>query len=645
MPLKTAAELWNSLNSGGRLAPKSHDRQFIADLRAQLHIPALQDVGAYLKQHDVDITTFLIAVLNALQPFSMMLTDIYEMFTQGGVSRSNEQLLIEFDFNEGDKLSFDADAFRRARNAIENLHNVVAQRAYKPEDLIAISRGLQTAFAETLGIERARAAIAAPIASNQATAWINNIDWPYQTPAPLPTGAITDPLSQALLPVATMVDELCRRTGRYTSQGDLRSARRDDEPQMSERAPIRQWSESTLAHAQDDHIARFQLLRMLWYYQRVPQSHRGVLADRVEALVNAHSELVAAKASYHDLEDLLDLPIWKHRSQLYSIWLVTLIKREVEQGGERFQLVGVNNCLTFAFSPTHVANLHVGNDVLELMAELRVAAQGIALMGTGRKENIQPDYSLLQRRADGSHCIIYVLEAKQYARANTRNFNQALRDYAKLNTEALVALANYGPVPTSQPQKLLELCRQAGDVNVSERCEAFACVTPTNADSARQLRKHLRRAITDYALPLPKLIVDVSSSMADVLTPQAYRDWPSTAQSISNSGMELILADSYQTTVRSGEPVRQAMLNLFETAVHGPLQGIYDITRAERGALMLFTDQSGFHEVINYRDDLAGIIVLQPNASLVIHMNKNQESLLRRAIQKLIAHCSIGESY
>ena len=646
MPLKTAAELWDSLNSNGRLAPRSHDRQFVADLRAQLHIPASQDVGAYLNQQDVEITTFLVAVLNALQPFSMMLTDIYDMFVDGGVSRSNERLLIEFDFNQGHKLSFDAGAFRHARNVMENLHGTVAHRAYKPEDLIAINWGLRTALADALGMEKVRAAFSKPIASDEANTWINNFDWAYDTPVPLPMGASTDPLTQALLPVATMVEELCRRTGRYTSQSDLRSARIDSEPDRSERAPIRQWSESCLAHAQDDHIARRHLLPMLWYYhQLVPSSHRGVLAEKVNALVNAHSDVVAANASYHQLEDLLDLPIWKQRSQLYSVWLVTLIKRELQQAGEHFQLMGQNNCLTFAFSPTHIANLHVGNDVLELIAEFRVAAQGIALMGTGRNQNIQPDYSLLQRQANGGHRIIYVLEAKQYARANTRNFNHALRDYAKLNTEALVALANYGPVPGCQPKNLLELCQRAGDVNVSERCEAFACVTPSNAESARQLREHLRRALTEYALPLPKLIVDVSSSMAHVLNPQAYIDWPNTAGYITQSGMSLILADYYQTAVRPGEPARQAMLGLFETAVNGPMSGVYDITRTEQAALLLFTDKSGFHEVVNYRDKLAGIIILQPNGSLVIHMNKHEESVLRRSIQGLIAHCSIGESY
>lgn len=646
MHLKTAAELWDSLNSEGRLAPKSHDKQLVVDLRKALHIPAFQDVGAYLRLHDVDITSFLIAVLNALQPFSMMLTDIYQMLIEAGVSHSNERLLLEFNFDEGEKLSFDAEAFRSARNLMERLNSTVAQRAYNPRDLVAISRELLSAFADTLGEENARAALKTPIASDEVKNWINNLDWPYQTPVPLPQGLISDPLTRALQPIADLTEQLCRRTGRYASQAELRSVRRTDDPAMPGRTPIRQWSESLLAHVQDDHIARFHLLPALWYcHQQVPHSQRAVLAKKVEKLVNAHSDVVAANALSHELEDLLDLPIWKHRSQLYSVWLVTLLKRELQYAGEHFELMGKDNRLTFAFSPSHIANLRVGNDVLELIAEFRVAAEGIELTGTGRKQHIQPDYSLLQRKADGSHRIIYVLEAKQYARANTRNFNQALRDYAKLNTEALVALANYGPVPACQPRKLDEMCKHEGDVNVSQRCEAFACVTPSNAASARQLRAHFRRVLTEHVRPLPKLIVDATSSMAHVLAPQAQACWPDIARHIADTGMELIINEYYPRPVGAAEPARQALLGLFETAKQGPLLDIYSITRTERGPLMLLTDKDGFHEVRSYHDKLDGIIILQANGSLLLRMNGHAESLLRRTLAQFIAHCSIGEPY
>lgn len=642
MTIKTAADLWDSLNSAGRLAPKSHDKQFVADLRAALHIPPSESIGDYLKQHAVDTTSFLVAVLNALQPFGMMLNDIYALFAEGGVSHSNERLLIEFDFGQAGKVPFNVDAFRRAREILKNLDNMIPQRAYDFDDLRLISNGVFQALRETPGMDNTGFA---PLIDTPAKSWMDDPQWPYTRPVPLPEPRVSDSLTQVLAPLASVIEQLCQRTGRYTSQDDLRSARRNDDPSRPERAPINQWSESRLAHAQDDHIARFHLLPLLWYcQQRVPLSQRDGLARRIEAIINTHSQIVPSRPVSRELEDLLDLPIWKQRSQLYSVWLITLLRRELKQSDERFQLMAQDNGLTFAFRPTLIAKLHVSNNVLDLMAELRVANPGVKLAGDGRSQNIQPDYSLVQHLADGTQRIVYVLEAKQYARANTRNFNEALYDYARVNTQALVALANYGPVPACQPKKLAELCTRNGDKNVSERCEAFAGVTPTNPISTHQLRLHFRRAVTEYALPLPRLIIDMSSSMGHVLNANAQGNWPILAGHIANSGMGLILNQHYPTSVSPGQPTHDAMLALFEKTVNGT-KGIYDITRTERGLLMLFTDNSGFHEERNYHDKLAGVIILQPDGSLELRFNMLYESLLRRAIPRLIACTHVGEPY
>lgn len=60
---------------------------------------------------------------------------------------------------------------------------------------------------------------------------------------------------------------------------------------------------------------------------------------------------------------------------------------------------------------------------------------------------------------------------------------------------------------------------------------------------------------------------------------------------------------------------------------------------------MLFTDNSGFHEERNYHDKLAGVIILQPDGSLGLRFNTLYESLLRRAIPRLIACTHVGEPY
>lgn len=663
MLIQTAEALWNSLISAGRLSPNSHDKKFVEDLRKTLEIAPEEDIGAHLRAKKIKPTPFLIAVVNALQPFSMMLNDIYAMFAEGGVRHSNDEVLIQFDFGEADKLKFDAENFRAALKALERLNSVVSMHAFKPSDLNDIAGGILQALVRRHPTDDASARSNAALiignrngqsvkhydalANDAANAWINHSSgWPYLTSPPLPQWSADDPLGKAIAPLSKAVEQLCFRTTRYTSQAELRKARSSEGPQTEKRIPISLWSEDLLAWVQDDHPVRFIYLRILWFcHELAPKNanDRMAFAIEIEKLISNHSKLEQKTQSANALDDLLNLPIWQQRSQLYSVWLVTVLKRELKSE-ERFELKGNNGRLNFAFSPTHIADLHMGRNVLKLVAELRVSAEDIELAGEGRKENIQPDYSLIQSIPGGGDRVIYVLEAKQYARANTLNFNQALRDYAIVHTQALVALANYGPIPVSQPKKLIKLCEKLGDTYVSERCKAFANVNPAEPAAIAKIRDHFRLVMTDYSLPLPLLMLDVSASMSEVLDAQGLQAWDKVSGRIAESGVRATFAISRFVLFQPGEPVREALSSLFENAVNGPLR-LCDLSIEEYAPVILLTDAGGFTDTCGDHRRLAGVITLQPDCSLILRMNKDSEPLLRRTLGRLIAETSVDESY
>lgn len=663
MPLQTAEALWDNLNTAGRLSPKSHDRKFFDDLREELNIAPGADIGAHLRANKTKPTPFLIAVLNALQPFSMMFSDIYEMFAEGGVKHSNDNILIQFDFGQAGKLNFDANDFRTALRTLEKLNSAVSRHAFKPGDLNSIYKGIMNALicahqadAATIGplsspIIGTRNGLSVKpndaIANAVATEWMEDASgWPYMTPPPLPQWPDDDSLGKALAPFSNAIEQLCFRTGRYASQTDLRKNRSTKTPQTDKRAPISLWSEDLLAWVQDDHPARFFYMRALWHcYELAPKDSqtRADLAAEIRALIKKHSDVDEEQLLAQELCDLLDLPVWQQRSQLYSVWLITVLKRELKSD-ERFELQGDNGRLDFAFSPTHIADLHIGHDVLKLVAEFRASADGVVLAGEGRMQNIQPDYSLIQSAPGAAPRVIYVLEAKQYAQGKTKNFNDALRDYASVHTHALVALANYGAIPASQPAKLIKMCEELGEENVSERCKAFAEVNPAEPVAMSDVREHFRLALTDYSWPLPLLVVDVSSSMSEVLDSLARLGWDEISGLIADSGMRVALALPQPIHFQPGEPARAAMHSLFDEAVYGPLS-LYDIAMHERPPLILFTDSGGFLETLPYHRKLAGVIILQPDCSLILRMNQESEHLLRRALPRLIAKTFVGESY
>jgi hypothetical protein len=662
MLIETAEALWNSLNSAGRLSPKSHDKKFVEDLRKGLKISPDADIGEHLRAKKIEPTPFLIAVVNALQPFSMMLNDIYAMFAEGGIRHSNDEVLIQFDFGEADKLKFDAENFRTALKTLEKLNSTVSLHAFKPGDLNNISGGVLHALARRHPDYDASARVSDAViignrngqpvmhydatANDAANAWINHSSgWPYLTPPPLPQWSTGDPLGQAITPLSNAVEQLCFRTSRYTSQADLRKARGSNSPQTDKRIPISLWSEGLLAWVQEDHLVRLYL-KMLWLcHELAPKNanDRMAFAIEIKKLISEHSEIKQKTQSTDALNDLLNLPIWQQRSQLYSVWLITVLKRELKSD-ERFELQGTNGRLDFAFSQTHIADLHIGQDVLKLVAELRTSAKGIALAGEGRKQNIQPDYSLIQSTSGETDQVIYVLEAKQYARANTLNFNKALLDYARVHKRALVALANHGPIPISQPEKLTKMCKALGEKYVSERCQAFAEANPAKPMAIAGIRDHFRLVLNDYSLPLPLLMLDVSSSMNDALNAKGRLAWEKVSEDIAESGMRAAYARNPIKIFQPGEPVREALHSLFDNAVDGPLR-LCDLPIKANEPVILLTDEDGFYETIGHHRKLAGVITLQPDGSLILRMNEDSEPLLRRTLGRLIAETSVDKNY
>jgi hypothetical protein len=663
MLIETAEALWNSLNSAGRLSPKSHDKKFVEDLRRGLNISPDADIGEYLRAKKIEPTPLLIAVINALQPFSMMLNDIYAMFAEGGVRHSNDDVLIQFDFGEADKLKFDANHFRTALKTLGKLNSTVSLHAFKPRDLNDISWGILEALAHRHSANEAGGSSTnamiigqrngQPVSSYEATAndaankWIEDPGgWPYPEPPPFPQWTGNDPMGKAIAPFSNAIEQLCFRTRRYSSQKELRKNRGSASPQTDKRIPISLWSEDLLAWVQDDHPVRLSYLRVLWLcHELAPKNanDRMAFAIEIEKLISEHSEIEQKTQSTDVLNDLLNLPIWQQRSQLYSVWLITVLKRELKSD-ERFELQGTNGRLDFAFSPTHIADLHVGPNVLKLVAELRASAEDIELAGEGRKQNIQPDYSLIQSIPGEDDRVIYVLEAKQYAKANTLNFNKALRDYASVHTQAIVALANYGPIPDSQPKKLIKLCKELGDTYVSERCKAFANVNPAGPSAIAEIRDHFRLVLTDYSLPLPLLVLDVSASMSEVLNAQGRLAWDEISGRIAESGMRATFALSQFVLFQPGEPVREALRSLFVNAVNGPLR-LFDLPIKEHAPVILLTDAGGFSDTFGDHRSLAGVITLQPDGSLILRMNEDSAPLLRRTLGRLIAETSVDKNY
>jgi hypothetical protein len=142
-----------------------------------------------------------------------------------------------------------------------------------------------------------------------------------------------------------------------------------------------------------------------------------------------------------DLQEFLNLPIWQRRHQLYSAWIATQLLDALASYSVRIHQM--ENTLVFSFAGTHLATADAFDPRLHIWAELRSPLADP--VGKGRKQAIQPDYSLITDPVTSPEASILEVECKQYRRPSARNFSDALTDYSRGRPNAQIVLVNYGP--------------------------------------------------------------------------------------------------------------------------------------------------------------------------------------------------------
>lgn len=471
-----------------------------------------------------------------------MVAGLYGMFARHGVKTSNNELLVEFDFGNNGKLSFDANHFKKAiaaraalvasvqtvSSSTGEMHEIFGQVLGALADCYGLVPDKPSFFVQDIAvIDGVTCKSDHPPSDQEARDWIGykagttereHATWPFHLPVPLPRWSSGDPLGEAVKPLEGAIVYLSHRVRDYGSWDGLERRRRELEtdPTMhtAERSPINEWSEYKVSGVQHDRLS-VSLLRALWLlYDLAPKDPqpRAALAADVASRLGALVTVVQHPWGQRALEEILALPLWQARSQLYSVWLVTVVESAVPEY-IRFELRPIDGRLKFAFEKTLVASLTCGATVIELLAEVKTTAHtDVALAGKSRVSAIQPDYIL--RELEGGK-VLYVLEAKQYRKGSKGNFSAALRDYAEVLDTALVAIANYGSVPTSLKEAIEGLVDSLGtrlDSPLVDRCAAFADVRPRHG-SLEALKDHIRSVLPPAEAVFPALLVDATTSM------------------------------------------------------------------------------------------------------------------------------------
>jgi hypothetical protein len=473
--LRDAREVWEFFVAEGGLEPDGWDAPLVEELSARLGLGADPVVDELLAR-DVTTEALVYALLGALEPFAAMMGDLLALFERHGIKRSDGSAEIVFDFEAPGRapLHFDLDAFRRTRR----------------EWALATAPGVDPNWLHTHAWALRRVLIDALGAHDwqqprpETEGWISTYwegEWP-ETPLAVPPSrspALDAELARVARIWASVVGAI---RARAANREELRPRDRAVDDPMLE----------VLAWVESDYFL-LQLASAVLAATNADERSRDPdeLAAELRAFLDEHPFAgEPVEQLVQRLLDVLELPIWKQRHELYSAWVLAELLATVPA---TVRIIPTEpGVLRFPFSASPMAELLGCDHSLVVWSELRTPLSDP--IGVSRKGSVQPDYSVVADAPDprsNPAASVLEIECKQYKRSDTRGFAAALRDYAAARLNALVVLVSHGPLSR-------ERLRRAVPRDLRDRTEAIERLHPLN----QQARERFHELVDDRLAPL-----------------------------------------------------------------------------------------------------------------------------------------------
>lgn len=474
--ISSAVDLWRNLCSGAGLELRlkggkpGRDVDVEESLRAVLGAPALAPsleawlmLDATAAQPTVTTERLLVEVLNSQGGFARMMRDILDVLVCAQAQQSSRPLSVSFKFDEvSDPIKETLEQFR---DATSRVHRVLTSRPELPN-----SNAMWSVFGAL-----------------DDFAPRHRRDWPKAFPSVtvIPSTG-HDSLDTQLARLAGLVSdfiELWMRHGSTreevrTSAAGIDRSRADARVLTGQLyAATDYWDHQVLAaaHAVSQGVVATQI---------DPEDVLGRLANN---LGNIEWKDVWVEHTVQELLDLLNLPAWKRRHELYSVWIGTRMLRVVENVAADMHFHPVDGVLSFEFGGSRLASYSWNGEQFDVWAELRSALVGRSVK---RKKGIQPDFRVVRAGLAKSTSVqtTYVLECKHYLNASTSNFTQAAADYARSCPNATVHVVNHGPANAVALNAALP-------AELQPRARFICDATPSREVSSRVLDEAIQKAL------------------------------------------------------------------------------------------------------------------------------------------------------
>jgi hypothetical protein len=428
------------------------------------------DLDAAAPVPTMSIERFLVALLTSQRAYAFMMRDLLEMLADAGARRDSGTLDLKFRFDAvSDPVRYTLEEFREV---VERVENVLVSRFELPSarQLWDLLPGLRQ-----VGVKTSLASVPA--------------GFPAVPAAPVSGHAALDKVLCDVTGLASEFRALCSKFG-ATRWAAFQAA---PEPGVAPDGEGQRKIAGLLGAASNywDVQALEAVQQIAAQAANGSLDAGGTAAALGPLLAGIEQRQDWVKRTYDDLLDSLQLPSWKKRHELFSVWTGRVLLCTAREHAESFHYHVVDGCLSFAFGGSRLATYVYNGEQFDIWAELRSALVGTS---SKRKKGIQPDFRILRPALATSHnaATHLVLECKHYLAPSVANFSAAARDYATSCPAASVLVVNHGPI---NPAALTA----AVTSDLNSRIRFMGGVSAENERQSAQLGNALQRTL----FPLP----------------------------------------------------------------------------------------------------------------------------------------------
>lgn len=413
----------------------------------------------------VSVEQLLVAVLTSQRDYASMMRDMLKLLIAANAKRDGTTLGLQFKFDAvSDPLRIELEAFREVA---QQAQRIVSSRYMLPDarSLWGLSDALRTAANRNVNLVRVESIATASDLAESGNASLDNL----------------------LMQIADLIREFhayCNTFGSSRSEVNEKGAvlaRSDDD--ADKRAgeiliAVRDLWDIGMVDALE-HLAR-----QVRSGAAFADAALSILGQRL-ASMDLREYWTAS--TYAELVEMLQLPTWKKRHELFSVWAGSVLLRTAEARNKDFRFLTTDGVLSFAFGGSRLATYTRDEIQFDIWAELRSTLIGSSAK---RSKGIQPDFRILRPSLAGSigAQTHFVLECKHYLTPRVSNFSQAAQDYARSCPDARVLVVNHGPINANALQKSVE-------PSLRNQIQFLGSVTPANQDKATCLAQAIEQAL------------------------------------------------------------------------------------------------------------------------------------------------------